>query len=351
MIELELYPDSTLLVDGPASVRVESGILEVFGAERKAQSLTIVKEDKRLPFYAIIPTKIEMKLGANSAYEIKKGNTIPQSWIECANTIIKKTPRCVVIIGGVDSGKSSLGLYLINRCIKDGLGPVGFIDTDLGQSEVGPPGTIGFLLLREQTTDFQSMNPDWTMFVGVTSPYSVQKKVLSMAGKLLAKAEEKRARIIIVNTDGWVGNDAALNFKKSMVGLLPSPFVVAIAQDNKLNPLLQSFSNEVIVVQPPSDVKPRSPETRKRLRELAFARYLKRGRVKVFRNDVVKFENDWQKGMNRIVGLLGNDGELLGIGVVVGIDVKNGILKVFTPVDEKIARIVIGGIKLERIGR
>ncbi|MDH7507871.1 MAG: Clp1/GlmU family protein [Methanomassiliicoccales archaeon] len=351
MIELELCPDSTLLVDGPASVWVESGIIEVFGAEKRAQSMTIVKENRRLPFYAIAPAKIKMRLGVDSTYTVKEGNTIPRSWIECADAIIKKTPPSVAIIGGNDSGKSSLGLYLINRCIRDGLDPVCFIDTDLGQSEIGPPGTIGFVILREQTTDLQLMSPDWTMFLGVTSPYSVQKKVLSMAEKLLEKVKERRARIIIMNTDGWVGNDEALNYKRSIIGLLPSPLVIVITKDAELNPLLQSFSNDFIVVEPPLDVKPRSPETRRRLRELIFAKYLKEGRIRVFRNDRVVFGKDWQNSMGRLIGLLGTDGKLLGIGVVVGIDVKNGVLKVFTPVDEKVARVVIGGIRIERNGR
>lgn len=351
MIELELAPDSTLILDGPASVRIITGHLIVFGTELESGSMTVVRRDRRLPFYSPGKSRVELKLGFGAEYRIKAGDLIPPSWHECAESVIEKRPKYVIIIGGVDSGKTSLGIYLANRCLGKGIGPVGFIDTDLGQSEIGPPGTLGLVLLKKQTVDLQALKPDWMMFLGVKSPLTVQTELLLMLRKLVEKAEKKGSRIIIVNTDGWVEGDAAVNFKKMLIGMLPSPLVVAVKRDRQLDRLLENIRVETAVVDSPPDVKPRTPESRRELRELSYARYLKGGRVRVFRKGNVRFVGNWEEGLNRIVGLIGKGGKMLGIGVVVDVDPRRKSMKVFTPVRDRVTKIIIGSIKLEITGR
>jgi len=351
MIELELSPDSTLILDGPASVRIISGCLTVFGAELESGSLTVVRKDKRLPFYSPGKSRVELKLGLGAEYKIQTGDVIPSSWHDCADDLVEKCPKYVIIIGGVDSGKTSLGLYLVNRCLERGLGPVGFIDTDLGQSEIGPPGTVGLVILRDQTVDLQTLIPDWMMFLGEKSPLTVQTKMLLMLRNLVEKAEKMGARIIIVNTDGWIEGDTAVNFKKLMIGMLPSPLVIAVKRDNKLDRLLENIRVDTAVVSSPPEVRPRTHESRRELRELSYARYLKGGKVRVFREGNVRFEGEWKGRVNRLAGLIGKGGKMLGIGVVIDIDPKKKLMKIFTPVKDRVTKIIIGSIRLETTGR
>ena len=53
----------------------------------------------------------------------------------------------VVVIGESDTGKTTLVTALANAAFARGFG-VGIVDADLGQSEIGPPTTIGLGRVR-----------------------------------------------------------------------------------------------------------------------------------------------------------------------------------------------------------
>jgi 3-polyprenyl-4-hydroxybenzoate decarboxylase len=72
----------TLLVDGPASVTVVSGTVEVFGSLAKSKGKVVIREGKRLPFTAKETTTFEIALGENANIEEVDGSTIPPSWTE-----------------------------------------------------------------------------------------------------------------------------------------------------------------------------------------------------------------------------------------------------------------------------
>jgi len=71
----------TLLVDGPASVSVVSGRVEVFGFSVKDAGRIVIREGKRLPFVVSETADLDVLLGENANVEEVDGNTIPQSWI------------------------------------------------------------------------------------------------------------------------------------------------------------------------------------------------------------------------------------------------------------------------------
>ena len=72
----------TLLVDGPASVIVTSGKVEVFGFTLGDSSKIVIKEGKRLPFVVEKTANFEVSLGANATIEEVDGTTIPKSWMK-----------------------------------------------------------------------------------------------------------------------------------------------------------------------------------------------------------------------------------------------------------------------------
>ena len=82
-----VQPNRTLLVDGPASVQILSGKVEVFGKPLKAEQRVVVRKDKRKPFYATETAVLNVLLGANAAITEVEGNTIPQSWNKPVQTV------------------------------------------------------------------------------------------------------------------------------------------------------------------------------------------------------------------------------------------------------------------------
>jgi hypothetical protein len=67
----------TLLVDGPASVSVVSGKVEVFGFFAKDVGKIVIREGKRLPFAILETANVDIVLGENASAEEIEGNTIP----------------------------------------------------------------------------------------------------------------------------------------------------------------------------------------------------------------------------------------------------------------------------------
>ena len=82
--------NNTLLVDGPASVWLVSGKVEVFGAQVKEMKRVLVREGKRLPFFVREKAVFDISLGVNAIIdEVAGRSTIPQSWNKPLETILK----------------------------------------------------------------------------------------------------------------------------------------------------------------------------------------------------------------------------------------------------------------------
>jgi len=75
----------------------------------------------------------------------------------------------VEVLEGVDTGKSGLTTYLMNRLLGEGF-RVGVIDTDIGQSDIGPPTTMGLALPDREYPLLTMLRPQALYFVGLTSP-------------------------------------------------------------------------------------------------------------------------------------------------------------------------------------
>lgn len=351
MVEMTVPTGSTLVVDGPASVVVREGAAECFGALLKKGTKAVVRKDKRMPFFAVEPFSSSINLGHGSSYDVLSKDTIPASWKACVDKISSTKPKSVIVIGSTDSGKSGLSLYIANRCIRSNLLPVCFIDTDLGQSDLGPPGTIGLAILDREITDIQSIHSPHLEFIGTTSPYFVQTRILSLLKKLVFIAESQNSKIIIVNTDGWVNGSEAMSFKKSLVDIMPSPLIIGIQKNEIISNIENTLKEEICWVESPSEIKIRTQETRKKLRGLIFSKYLAGGKIRAFDNKRVELIGNWEDAMNNIVGLFGKDREFLGIGVVLETEPIKGLIKVYTSVQGNVRKIVIGTTKLDVCGR
>ena len=112
-------------------------------------------------------------LGEGASYEEVEGSTIPENWIKTVNEIVSEaresSPFTVMVMGEVDSGKTSFCTFLANMAIKEKL-KVAVIDGDLGQSDIGPPSTIGYSILSKCVKDLFDVDAENAYFIGLTSP-------------------------------------------------------------------------------------------------------------------------------------------------------------------------------------
>ena len=93
-----------------------------------------------------------MRVEGEESLERVEGTTIPRSWNEAVERILAGVGRRGLILGRADSGKTGFLTLLVNRAVGKGL-RVAVIDGDLGQSDIGPPGSVSLDFVEEHVMD------------------------------------------------------------------------------------------------------------------------------------------------------------------------------------------------------
>jgi polynucleotide 5'-hydroxyl-kinase GRC3/NOL9 len=335
-------------------VRVVSGKAEVFGHQVKQAQKIVVREGKRLPFFVLEKALFDISLGANAGIEEASGTTIPSSWDKPLEAIlsVQKKPAVVLVLGKIDSGKSSYCTYLVNKLV-DGKCRVAVLDGDLGQSDIGSSGTVGYAVTSKPVTDLYDLKLENAFFVGVTSPLMAIARTVEGLAALKAEIFQRPLDFVVVNTDGWVADDIAVQYKTALVKELKPDVIVGVQVADELDGLIANIEQTVLTVELSSCLRQRTAEKRKNLREMTYARYLKDAKLQCYpmsqltvetRDALPRYQAP-EKGV--LVGLYGSEGKFLGIGVLREINQVRRVLKVQTAVSTKPSRIVIGKVCLD----
>jgi len=406
----------TLLVDGPVSVTLLSGKASILGAALKIGEKLVIREGKRVPFGVMKKAAFDLMLGEGASFEEIDGGTVPSSWEDASKEILSlKKPLTVMVMGGVDSGKTSFCTYLANEALRKRW-KTGIIDADLGQSDIGPPSTIGFNYITAPVRDLFEIKAENAYFVGLTSPSGAVNRVIEGLTGLKSRVLKADVDFLIVNTDGWVDGEDAAKYKIKLTERVSPSVVVGIRQGDELTPILTALKEtKILEIDSPSVVQRRNREKRKILRELSYKKYLRKAKMQSFALNWVKVEGTplgsgrslttehMEKIRNLLernpiyseetptsvfivlrrnqsvdeeqiekieetlgkrvkviregeeegllVGLQNERDKFLGIGILCGVDYKRRVMKVYTPISENVSTIHFGQIKLDKEGR
>ena len=406
----------TLLVDGPAAVSLLSGQISILGAPFVVGEKIIIRDGKRMPFGVRKKATFDLMLGEGASLEEIDGGPVPASWENAAKEVLSlKKPVTAIVIGGVDSGKTSFCTFLINEALKKKC-KTGIIDADLGQSDVGPPSTIGCSFVSKPVKDLFDIGAENAYFVGLTSPSGAVRKVIAGLSELKNGVMGADVDFLVVNTDGWIEGKDATKYKIQLTEIVSPSVVVGIRQEDELTPILTALKEvKVLSIDSPQLVRRRNREKRKILRELSYKKYLKQAKVHSFALSWVKVEDSLmgtgnsvaperveqiknllgtrpiysEETLNTIfivlrrnqsvteeqikkiqerfgkkakviregeedgllLGLQDERGKFLGIGILCGVDYKRRVMKVFTPINEDVSTIRFGQVKVDENGR
>lgn len=363
MTRFDLTAQRTLVVAGPASVVLVEGSATILAAPLNPESRIVVRSEKQFPIFAETDCVIEISVGEGARTSEHPTTTIPTSWNSAAEALLDLGEGTVVVLGGTDVGKSTLSTFLTNRLVGSGL-EVAFIDADIGQSDLGPPATIGGKVIDEYVHSVSYLTPDRMYFAGDNSPGRIVERVLTGIARI-AKALDSEGKFSIVNTDGWVSDDFAVTYKLRLLNDVHPTMVIGINSE-PVERILKLSKWPSLVVQPSEVVKLRSRLDRKVLREYAYRRFLEGGKVWAFpaNPEVVKIVVETPglragSGIspasqvnfgNLIVGLLNRDGFTVGIGILLEYDRRQQAIKIFSQPHEDIAGIEIGNVRLAQDG-
>jgi polynucleotide 5'-hydroxyl-kinase GRC3/NOL9 len=269
---------------------------------------------------------------------------------------IVERANVVMMVGGLDSGKSTFGKLVATSAVAAGK-VVGYLDADVGQKTVGPPTAVTLRMLRtpEDAEPERMAVHDAMSFVGSTSPQGQLLPLVVGAGRMLARAFDEEADLVVVDTSGLVSGVYGQILKYHKIELLRPDIVVGFQRGEELEPLLgivqRFFGAEVVALPVDPEVRSVSVDERATLREDAFRRYfgsnLQRWRVKptVFMPALpALFE---QANLDRLlVGLSDGEGEYTGLGYL-EYGPEEDVLRLLSPVADLPKALKLGSIRLE----
>ncbi|HEY7873813.1 MAG TPA: Clp1/GlmU family protein [Actinomycetota bacterium] len=266
----------------------------------------------------------------------------------------------VFLLGDIDTGKTTFGIELARRAAQAGV-PAAIVDADIVQSTIGPPTTVGYKLIAEHTEPTRETLrvADGLAFVGSLVPKGHLLPLVTGTAKLVNRAREAGARLIVVDTSSLVSGIYGQTLKYFKMDLVAPQFVVALERGGELEPVVgiaQRFTPaEVIELDVSPSVVMRSVDERMTFREEQFAAYFQSGasrwRVKptVFMPTLPpEFDLALLDGL--VVGMEDGKGACVGIGVL-ELEPQSEILRMVSPVTEGVKGLRLGSIRIDTSGR
>jgi polynucleotide 5'-hydroxyl-kinase GRC3/NOL9 len=267
-----------------------------------------------------------------------------------------RTKHTVVLIGGLDTGKSTLSRALLEAAVAAGR-PSAFIDADVGQKTVGPPATVTMKMIHGGA-DLEPVSvakEDALWFIGSTSPEGHLLQIVAAVASVFRIAKASGADFVVVDSSGLVSGVHGQVLKYHKVEMLQPDLVVGLQRGEELLPLLgviqRFFATEVVPLGVHPGVVPTTVEQRAENREHAMAAYfsgeLHRFRVKptVFMPalpplfDLVQLDH-------LLVGLSDGAGGYLGLGYLEHVP-EEGLLRLISPVAAGPKALRLGSVRLE----
>lgn len=263
-------------------------------------------------------------------------------------------------MGGIDSGKTTFAVDLLTRARAAGVAAA-LVDSDIVQSTVGPPTTVG-LRLCEGMTEFTRETlfaADGLAFVGALVPKGHLLPIVAGATKLVRRARDEGCRLIVVDSTSLIAGIYGQTLKYFKIELLAPDFVIGFERGGELEPLVgiaQRFSPaEVIELDVTGEITPRTIEERVAWREQQFAAYFAAGssrwkvRPTVFMPTVPpEFDLALLDGL--VVGMEDGKGACIGIGVLEH-DQSDNTLRMMSPVVEGVKGLRLGSTRMDVTGR
>lgn len=300
-MNLDLEAGQGIQVTGPAKVRVIDGELSLLGMDISSNQEFIVKSGKQYPFEAKSQSKLEL-IGTDLQYIISEEPLIPPDRKTAAQRIgFIPTPARIMVLGQIDTGKSTVVCYLANHFLNQGK-RVAVLDLDMGQQDIGPPCTITLGLLNNPILKLSDIPLHRMVFIGKTSPIGRMLQILTGAKELVDHALNV-ADIILIDTTGWVFGGAARAYKAAKIRTLEPDVLVALEKEDEIEHLLKPFQSVILVeklsVYPHIEI--RNSKTRKFLRESKFNNYFKNAVSRTLDLRFLTFENTFFRSGKRLI--------------------------------------------------
>lgn len=272
---------------------------------------------------------------------------IDNKWLQIRDDF-RSTGGFLVVMGDVDTGKSTFCRWLCNQLLGDDC-RVYFIDCDVGQSDVGPPTCITAAVIDSPVERDQSIKHDSLHFIGSTSPVGHLLQGVVGVFRMLENSWANRATHVVVDTTGWIYGGAAVVYKQAKIDVLKPGKIVCFEKDRELAPIIKPYRRmktpDVVRLEISRDVKPKTREERIFLRKKKFDEYFSGASLVQIKLDRVgisglRFPITPEKVEEQVAVLIDENDRHRELGIVRNYNRKSRDFEIHTPFkgDPKIIR-------------
>ncbi len=165
-------------------------------------------------------------------------NLLPPEWLPGLDALRRLPDGGIcLLIGGTDRGKTTF-TTIVARTLAAEYERVAIIDADIGQSEIGPPGTVGAAWATGDAAKLHDLKPAAVFFVGAFAPVSVALEQVVATAQAVQWARARGAQRILIDTTGFISGPAARRLKAAKAQASQPNLVLGIAKDRELEELL-----------------------------------------------------------------------------------------------------------------
>jgi len=287
----------------------------------------------------------------------------PKEWYALLD-VLREEKEIVILLGATDTGKSTLAKFLILNLCQRGL-KVALVDSDIGQSTLGPPATIGLSVFKSDPDWEVVLSPPEIFFVGSTTPEGHFPLFLKGVRRMLDKAISYGTELILVDTTGFVLGEAGKELKERKIDLLSPRFIFALQKSDELEPILKVYKENPLYkihrLPLSEQVKPRSMEERRANRANRFRDYFKDSVIQELAIEEVRTEGevidpngdilpfDWALRINGLlIGLKDSNDETLALGMVKNFLEEKKAVRISTPLQDiqRVKTIQLSSLKV-----
>ncbi len=199
--------------------------------------------------------------------------TSESAWRQVTDEVVT-TGRIAVVIGRVDTGKSTFCRHLASAGLERGL-KVAMVDADVGQSWIGPPTTVGMKIVSGDLSP--TLFPDSFYFVGSISPERHLLQTTVGVKRMVETAVSSGAEMVIVDTTGLVDGPIGRTLKSSKIDLIRPDHIICFQRVGELETLIKGIETSgccrIHRLKPSRYVKRRSQNSRRIYRSKQFGEY------------------------------------------------------------------------------
>ena len=228
-----------------------------------------------------------------------------------------------VVIGASDAGKTTLVAALAGELASRDT-PVGVVDSDVGQSEIGPPTTVGLGRISAPVSRLAEATPVAFHFVGVSSPARDIAGVVEATRRMTVLAQTAHFERILIDTSGLVAGWPGTLLKQRKIAAVDADLLLVLERGDECAPILERYEgrSRPRVLRLAARGRPwsRSQTVRRRHRALAFERYLRGARILELTRSAITLQTprgiDALDAVGALCGLEDAQGRTLALGVV-----------------------------------